>query len=445
MTIARIAKTLLGVKNIVVDSIEIENEKERPELVIKARPYNRDMCRCGICGKAAKRYDKGRGTRRWRGLDIGEGVELYVESEAPRVKCEEHGVVVQWVPWGRHGSHFVKNFEDTAVWLSLHLSRKSVAEYLRVKWETVGQMVTRVEKELSQGKDPYANMVRIGVDETSYKKGHKYLTVIVNHDTNTVIWAAKGHGRAIFETFFEGISKEQKEKIRLVSGDGARWIRDTVEANCPNATFCVDPFHVVSWCTEVMDQVRREEWNKAREMVAAERKKQPKKKRSRSKKGEPAKTKAEQRVDAMKNGKYPLLLNPEKLGESYRAKLQQVLLLDRKLATAYRLKEELRLIFKLPTDEIPSAIDRWRRRAWSCRIPQFVELQRKIKRHKNAIIATVTNGLSNARIEATNNKIKLTIRMAYGFRNISNLISMIMLRCGGTPIHLPGRGPAVAA
>ena len=89
--------------------------------------------------------------------------------------------------------------------------------------------------------------------------------------------------------------------------------------------------------------------------------------------------------------------------------------------------------------EVPTALEKWRRRAWSCRIPEFVELQRKIKRNKNAILSTIRYGISNARIEATNNKIKLSVRMAYGFRNIENLISMIMLRCGGLPVSLPGR------
>ena len=132
-------------------------------------------------------------------------------------------------------------------------------------------------------------------------------------------------------------------------------------------------------------------------------------------------------------------MNPDNLSESYTAKLQQILLRDRRLATAYRLKENLRLIFKLPVEEVSSAIEKWRRRAWSCRIPQFVELQRKIKRHKDAILATIRHGISNARMEATNNKVKLAVRMAYGFRNVDNLISTIFLRCGDLPIVLPGR------
>ena len=275
-----------------------------------------------------------------------------------------------------------------------------------------------MEKELSENHQPFDNLVNIGIDETSYKKGHKYITVIVNHDTNTVVWAAKGHGKSVLEPFFKQLSSERRAKIRLVSGDGARWIKDTVVEYCPNAEFCIDPFHVVSWCTEVLDEVTG---------------------RGRPKGGSKQKSAAEQRVEAVKSSKYPLLMNPDNLNEAYQAKLKQLLLRNRRLATAYRLKEELRLIFKLTPDEVSAALDKWRRRAWSCRIDQYVELQRKIKRHKDAIIATIRHGISNARIEATNNKIKLSVRMAYGFRNIDNLISMIMLRCGGLNIDLPGR------
>ena len=194
----------------------------------------------------------------------------------------------------------------------------------------------------------------------------------------------------------------------------------------------------MSWCTEVLDAVRKEEWNNARNELNKAKNK-VKGKRGRPKGGKKAKTKLELQVEAVRSAKYPLLMNPENLSETYQAKLQQILLRNRRLATAYRLKEELRLIFKMDIIEVPAALEKWRRRAWSCRIPQFVELQRKIKRHKNAIISTIKHGISNARIEATNNKIKLSVRMAYGFRNIENMISMIMLRCGEMHVSLPGR------
>ena len=428
MTVSSLLKKILGVKGIVIEGAEFEKEAGKETLVIDARPTKYESCRCPICGRKCALYDQGKGERRWRSLDIGNGLPVVIEAKAPRIRCEKHGVLVQRFPWARHRAKFTKAFEDTGVWLSLHASRKTVAEYLRVSWDTVGSMVSRVEAELSAGRNRFSHPVRIGIDETSYKKGHKYITVIVDHDTNTVIWVGKKHGKSVLESFFGELTEEQKQSIRFVTGDGARWIKDTVMAHCPNATFCIDPFHVVSWMTEVLDQVRREEWNKARADLTKETKVQN------------GKTpKAKKKVDLMKTSKYPLLMNPDSLSEAYQAKLSQILLENRRLATAYRLKEELRLIFKLKPEEVRPALMKWRRRAWSSRNPLLVELQKKIKRHMDAIVATVEHGLSNARIEATNNKIKLTVRMAYGFRNIDNLIAMIMLRCGGLSVALPGR------
>ena len=436
VTISSLAKMIIGVNSMVVENLDVSEKGD--QIIIQARPYKRDMCRCGLCGKKAPKYDRGSGLRRWRAPDIGNSVEVYVEAEAIRVLCPEHGVVVQQFPWARHKSRFTKNFEEIVVWLSLHLSRKAVAEYLRVSWDTVGPIISRVENELSEGSCPFDKLVNIGIDETSYKKGHKYITIIVNHDTNTVVWVHKGFGKDVLEEFFKELTEEQKSNIKLVSGDGAKWIKNTVNSHCPHATFCIDPFHVISWATEALDAVRKDEWNKARYELKKSNQK-AKGKRGRPKGGHKEKTTLELQIEAVRSAKYPLLMNPENLSETYQAKLQQILLRDRRLATAYRLKEDLRLIFKMNISEVPAALEKWRRRAWSCRIPVFVELQRKIKRHKNAILATISHGISNARIEATNNKIKLSIRMAYGFRNISNLISMIMLRCGGLAVSLPGR------
>ncbi len=441
MTISSLAKTIAGVKRMVVESVEIEDVGNDLAIVLKVRTTKRDSCRCGVCGKKCSRYDQGNGRRRWRGLDIGNSYKVYLESDSPRVWCREHGVVVQMVPWARHGSKHTRSFEDTAVWMSLHLSRKAVAEYLRVSWDSVGPMVGRVEKETQSGEDRFDGLVKIGIDETSYKKGHKYITVVINHENNSVIWAAKGFGREILERFFNELTPTQRKSIQLVSGDGAKWIKDTVADYCPGAAFCIDPFHVVSWCEEVLDTVRKQQWNEARKKVAEENKGRSKRGRGRPKGGSTEKTAAQKEAELMKSSKYPLLMNPDHLSEFYQVKLQEILLYDRRLATAYRLKEGLRAIFHLPADEVRPALEKWRRRAWSSRIPEYVDLQRKIRRHMKAILATVTHRISNARVEAINNKIKLSIRMAYGFRNIDNLIAMIYLRCGGRSIYLPGRAP----
>ena len=110
-----------------------------------------------------------------------------------------------------------------------------------------------------------------------------------------------------------------------------------------------------------------------------------------------------------------------------------------RLYRAYLLKEGLRLALKLPADQIREGVEAWRGRVWRSRIPEFVELQRKVKRHMDAIVATATHGLTNARVEAVNNKIKLIVKMAYGFKNLDNLFSMVMLKCSDLRVELPGR------
>ena len=112
---------------------------------------------------------------------------------------------------------------------------------------------------------------------------------------------------------------------------------------------------------------------------------------------------------------------------------------DPRTYRAYLLKESLRLCFHHSTDKAIEELDKWLSWAQRCRIPEFVELGRKIKRHKAAIINSFKHRLTNARIEAINNKIKVTIRMGYGYRNIDNLIALVMLKCGGYNVQLPGR------
>ena len=119
--------------------------------------------------------------------------------------------------------------------------------------------------------------------------------------------------------------------------------------------------------------------------------------------------------------------------------MEMIVKSNKKLYRAYLLKESLRSVFRYDRNAAIIALGKWLGWAQRCRIKEFVELGRKIKRHKAAIIATISHGLSNARIEAINNKIKVTIRMAYGFRNIDNLIALVILKCGGYDVALPGR------
>ena len=286
MHTSRLIKQLLKVKRIVIKGVFFETVGEEEILVIMARPINRETGRCPHCGKRCQGYDSSKKTRRWRSLDFG-SERVYIEAAAPRIRCPEHGVVVAKVPWARHGSDYTYDFETAVTWLTLHTAAQDVAEYFRIDWHTVGSIARRVQESLEKGQPSrFDNLEEIGIDETSYKKGHKYMTVIINHKTGHLIWAKKGHGKMTLTGFFKELTEEQRANIKYVTADGARWIAECVSEYCPNAERCVDPFHVVAWANDCLDEVRKAAVRQAKKEAAegkkAERAKKKTAPRSRS-------------------------------------------------------------------------------------------------------------------------------------------------------------------
>ena len=419
MSIKKLLKKLLNVKCIKIISLAFDESIQ--SLLIHVEPTKGQKRRCPICGKKCSGYDSTTESRRWRHLDFG-SCGVYITADVHRIYCPDHGVHTEMVPWAYHHSCFTKEFEQQVSFLALRLNRKEVSSIMRIAWNTVGPILSRTKSRIEPDSSiRFKNLRRIGIDETSYKKGHKYVTVVTDHDTNQVIWIGQGTGKAVLEEFFKKLTIEQRNKIELVSADGARWIKACIEEYCPNSERCIDAYHVVSWAVEAMDKLRKEIWHEALETDRSKSKRTV----GRPKKGEEIKKKA----PSIKSAKYPLGKNPENLTDKQKDKLDEIREDYPKLFKGYQLKEGIRLIFQSDADHVEIQLDKWLSWACRCRIPSFVELSKKIRRHKEAILATVKYGLSNARIESMNNKIKVLIRKAYGFRNIENLKDMIMLVC----------------
>lgn len=149
---------------------------------------------------------------------------------------------------------------------------------------------------------------------------------------------------------------------------------------------------------------------------------------------------AKAKASEIKNSAYTLGKAPEHLTGNQQIRFDIIQANDPQLYRAYRLKESLRLLLKsTDVEKAEAELKHWLFWASHSRIPAFIELYRKIKRHKDHILNTIRLGLNNARIEATNNKIKLIIRKAYGFRNINNMIDMVYLVCSNIRVPLPNR------
>lgn len=431
MRSASLWRDVLGVEKTAIEGVDFDADAEI--LVVSVRPTRSARGRCGICSRRCPGYDDGAGRRRWRALDLGT-IQTWIEADAPRVSCRDHGVVVAAVPWARHDVGHTYAFDQTVAWLATQASKATVTQLLRVAWRTVGAIITRYWADVDATCDRLAGLRRIGIDEISYKRGHKYLVVVVDHDSGRLVWAAPGRDSATVRQFFDLLGPERCARITHVSADGADFIATIVADMCPAAVRCADPFHVVRWATEALDEVRRQAWNDARALARTE----PKRGRGRPKADAPARP-ASQRPSALKGARYALWKNPENLTDNQQIKLAWIAATDPRLYRAYLLKEGLRTIFQMPHTAAIEALDKWIGWARRCRIPAFVKLARSIVKHKTAILAAIEHHLSNGLIESTNTKIRLLTRIAFGFKSPDALIALALLSLGGHRPALPGR------
>jgi transposase len=399
---------LLGIERAVVEDVRVELET----VVVSVRPGSREKDRCGVCGRRCPREDSGEGRRRWRALDLGTTF-AYLEADAPRVYCKHHRVVVAAVPWARHDSRFTVAFEDQCCWLAVNTSKKAVAELMRVTWRTVGSICERVAAEQVAQRDLLAGLKRVGIDDFSHRKGHRYLTVVVDHDTGRLVWAAPGRDRKTVEKFLDLLGAKRCEQIELVSCDMAESIASAVGERCSNAVRCVDPFHVIQLATDALDEIRREVWNDAR--------------------------RAGQKQVAMqlKGARFVLWKNAHRLTGRQRQKLAHIQQTNKPLYRAYLISQQLREIYRVTYHEAVELLDAWLAWARRCRLPPFVKLAKTITKQRPGIEAAIEHGLSNARIEQVNTQLRLITRRAYGFRTPEALIALAMLTLGGLCPRLP--------
>lgn len=424
-------RDLLGLNHTVVEGVVFDTEAQ--ELVVAVRPAARWRGRCGRCRAPARGYDPGRGRRRWRSLDLAT-VRVFVEADAPRVRCAEHGVVVAHVPWARHRARSTFAFEDQVAWLVTKTSLSTVGEFMRVAWRTVTGILTRVWDDIAARVDLLDGLRRIGIDEVSWRRHHRYLMTVVNHDTGRLVWAGKGNTTATVQSFFDALGPDRCAQLTHISADSANYIATAADRNCPQAVRVADPFHVVKWANDALGEVRLEVWRETRRIARAN---------SRGRGRAPADADQEfpanQRLKILTRSRYALWKNPENLTIHQQARLEWIAKTDPRLWRAYQLKEGLRAVLRLPHDQAGDSLDAWCRSARRARIRQFVDLARLVAEQRGPILAAIEHDLSNAITESVNTRIRLRNRIAFGIHDPDALISLLMLTLSDHTPALPGR------
>jgi len=408
---ASVLREFLGVDDTIIDGVA----DHRPGVVVlSVRPRDRATRRCSICGRKSPWYDRGRGWRTWRALDCGV-MQVDLRAEARRVRCRKHGVVVAAVPWARRGSGFTRHFEDTVAWLATKASQAAVQELMGVAWRTVGAIVRRVVAEQRTRAGPIVQPRRIGIDEKSYRRGQRYITLVVDHDRNRLIWAAEGRSAAVLRRFFDHLGKEACAQVQVVSRDAAPWIKQVVDERCPAAVQCMDPFHVVAWATEAAELERRDQARSFRSIGMSG------------------------RAGYIKGTRWIVRTGFENLSQGQRAGLEELAAMNEPLYHAYLLKEQLRQAIRTAGESGCALVTAWIGWARASNLTHMVTVADRVADNLEEIHAALIHRISNARTEAFNTRLQMINRRAYGFHSAQALIALAMLDLGRLCPPLPGR------
>ena len=337
-------------------------------------------------------------------MDCG-GILVEIQSTTHRVSCPVHGVVTAAVPLAFPDSRFTKDFDLTVAWLARTLNKSAISQYMRISWATVGRCITRT------------------MDYLEPNKGSR-------------------HGETVLESLFKQLAAEQRANIEVVSGDGARWITECVQEYCPQAKRCTDPFHVVEWVNEALDIIRKAAWHEANSELKELKKEHPRGKGRPSTDDGTAQILLEVKEKAkdIMNSRYALGKAPENLTDGQQVKLAQIKAKNPRLYRAYELRESLCELLKLKDEEVAEKeLYAWISCARRSCIDSFKDLALKIKRHEEYILNFNSTGISNARVEANNNKISLLVHRFFGFKNFRDMVDLIMLVCSNLEVPLPNR------
>lgn len=402
-----------------LDGVNVIDVAFGASLITVTVALRRRRLECPHCGhKTRFRYDTRRGRQpRWRHLDLGVWrVELVLDQPLRRLRCPTHGVVVEQVPFARPGSNLTRDLDDLLAWLATRMDKTAISRLCRVSWRTVGRACQRV---VATELDPNRlnGLFRIGVDEISWRKHHKYLTLVVDHDRGKVIWGAEGKDSKTLDQFFDELGTERSAQLTAVSLDlGPAFIKSvTAEGHAPQAVVCADPFHIVKLVGDALDDVRREHWNQLRKLPD------------------------DKWAKSFKGARWSLLKNPEDLTDEQANQLRDIRRKGGSVWKAYERKEAFRAIFKgdLTRDEAGVMLDRWCDSAQRSRQPAFIKAAKTIRFRRELILNAIEHGLSNGRVEGLNNRVRLIVRRAFGFHSANAALALVMLAAGPINLTLP--------
>jgi transposase len=349
-----------------------------------------ETCRCPACG-SPKVQSRGHVQRRFRTVPIGRRA-TFVVLPIPRVECLACALVRQVkVPFADPRRSYTNAFERYALELSRRMTIRDVAKHLDVGWDLIKDIQKR---DLSRrfAKPKLKHLRHIAIDEISIAKGHRYLTVVLDLDSGAVVFVGDGKGAKALKPFWKRL-RPSKAKIEAVAMDMSPAYREAVATHLPEAKIVFDRFHVMKLFNEKLSDLRRALHREATDVLQKK---------------------------VLKGTRWLLLKAAENLDEKKdeKKKLEEALALNKSLATAYYLKEDLRQFWEQPGKKFATLfLDGWLKRAEASGIKMLQQMAKTLAAHRSGLLAYYDVMITSGPMEGTNNKIKTMKRLAYGFRD----------------------------
>lgn len=376
---------------------------------------------CPACGATSQKVHD-RLQRSWRHLDFFQ-YEAWLHADVPRVGCTACGKTTQLgVPWAREGSGFTLLFEALALTMCRDLPVRQTARALRVRDK---QLWRRIEHYVSEArrKQDMSRVRIVGIDETSLRRGHDYVTVVHDLDAKRLLFCTEGRDHQMIQAFAQDLQAHGGEPTAIAHACmdmSAAYLKGSA-AYLPNALVSYDRFHIVKLAGEAMDEVRTEEWKTEQVRVA----------------DELGHLTPKQRRSVM----WGMRRNPSGWSKTQLQAMHWLQRAKLKTARAWRLKMALREVFanarnhnlaELAAAELKAWLS-WARRS---RLEPFKRLAATLRNHFDAVVRGMLDHRSNAFVEAMNGLMQQAKRAARGFRTAANFIAIAYLRLGKLT-HLP--------
>lgn len=364
---------------------------ELPELEIEIKPRTNSQAICSVCGCKASGYDH-LPERRFEFIPMW-GTKVFFRYTPRRVNCTGCGIHVEEIPWSKGKRQLTESYAWFLSGWAKRLSWKEVAEVFHTSWDHVFHSV---DMAVSWGKAhrDLTGIKAIGVDEIQWQRGHKYLTLVYQIDTDyrRLLWVGQHRTVKTLLRFFREFGKERSEHLGYVCSDMWKPYLKVIKKKAVNALHILDRFHIMVYLSKAIDEVRAQETKILKEKGL-----------------EPVLTKT----------RWLLLKRPENLNDKQESKLADLVQYNLKTIRCYLLKEEFQMLWEYVSPYWAGwFLDKWCSKTMRSKIDPMKKVAKMLRRHKPLLMNwfKAKGQFSSGIVEGFNNKAKLTTRKAYGFR-----------------------------